>query len=66
MAKIEDLVDEIADPGLRERIADEVRELKRTKRFGLVFEEHIPETVSLYGLRSGRGWWFRTGQHLTT
>ncbi len=50
MAKIEDLIDEIADPALRERIAGEVRELKRTKRFGLVFEEHIPETVSLYGL----------------
>ena len=50
MAKLEDLIDEIADPGLRERIAGEVKELKRTKRFGLVFEEHIPETVSLYGL----------------
>ena len=50
MAKIEDLIDEIDDPALRERIAGEVRELKRTKRFGLVFEEHIPETVSLYGL----------------
>lgn len=50
MAKIEDLVDEIADAGLRKRIAAEVRELKRTKRFGLIFEEHIPETVSLYGL----------------
>ena len=50
MAKIEDLIDEIADPALRERIAGEVRELKRIKRFGLVFEEHIPETVSLYGL----------------
>ena len=50
MAKIEDLVDEIADPGLRERIALEVKDLKETKRFGLVFEEHIPETVSLYGL----------------
>ena len=43
MAKIEDLIDEIADPGLRERIAGEVRELKRTKRFGLVFEEQVPE-----------------------
>ena len=55
MAKIEDLIDEIADPGLRERIAGEVRELKRTKRFGLVFEEHIPETVSLYGLPIRQG-----------
>ena len=50
MAKIEDLIDEIADPVLRERIANEAKELKETKRFGLVFEEHIPETVSLYGL----------------
>lgn len=50
MAKIEDLVDEIADPALRDRIAREVKDLKETKRFGLVFEEHIPETVSLYGL----------------
>lgn len=55
MAKIEDLIDEIADPGLRERIALEVKDLKEAKRFGLVFEEHIPETVSLCGLpiRSG-------------
>ena len=50
MAKIEDLIDEIADPELRERIANEVKDLKETKRFGLVFEEHIPETVSLHGL----------------
>lgn len=50
MAKIEDLIDEIADPALRDRIAREVKDLKETKRFGLVFEEHIPETVSLYGL----------------
>ena len=55
MAKIEDLIDEIADPGLREHIAAEVRELKRTKRFGLVFEEHIPETVSLHGLPIRQG-----------
>lgn len=50
MAKIEDLVDEVADPQLREGIAREVTELKATKSFGLVFEEHIPETVSLHGL----------------
>lgn len=50
MAKVEDLIDEIADPVLRERIAHEVKDLKETKRFGLVFEEHIPETVSLHGL----------------
>ena len=34
----------------RARLAEEVRKLKATKRFGLVFEEHIPETVRLPGL----------------
>lgn len=50
MAKIETLINEVADPDLRDRLAREVKELKDTKRFGLVFEEHIPETVSLHGL----------------
>lgn len=47
MAKIEDLIDEVGDPRLREDLAREVRDIKEAKRFGLVFEEHIPETVSL-------------------
>lgn len=50
MAKIEDLIDEVGDPRLREDLAREVKDIKETKRFGLVFEEHIPETVSLFGL----------------
>jgi adenine-specific DNA-methyltransferase len=55
MARIEDLVDEISDPELRKQIAREVKHLKSTKRFGLVYEEHVPETVSLFGfpIRSG-------------
>ena len=47
MAKIEDLINRVPDEGLRAAIAAEVRELKKTKRFGLVFEEHLPETVRL-------------------
>ncbi len=50
MARIEDLIDEIPDPALRDQIAREVKHLKSTKRFGLVYEEHVPETVSLFGL----------------
>ena len=50
MARIEDLIDEIPDPKLREQLAHEVKQLKSTKRFGLVYEEHVPETVSLFGL----------------
>ena len=50
MARIEDLIDEISDPELRKQIAREVKHFKSTKRFGLVYEEHVPETVSLFGL----------------
>ena len=47
MAKIEDLIAQIPDERLRKGIAAEVKELKKTKKFGLVFEEHLPETVRL-------------------
>jgi adenine-specific DNA-methyltransferase len=47
MAKIEDLVKRISDEKLRGEIAAEVRELKKHKQFGLVFEEHLPEMLRL-------------------
>lgn len=47
MAKIEDLVRQVADEKLRSEIAAEIRELKKQKRFGLVFEEHLPEMLRL-------------------
>lgn len=47
MAKIEDLIVQIPEPRLRKALADEVRQLKKKKKFGLVFEEHLPETVRL-------------------
>lgn len=47
MAKIEDLVAQIPDERLKKAIGAEVRELKKKKTFGLVFEEHLPETVRL-------------------
>jgi adenine-specific DNA-methyltransferase len=47
MAKIEDLVAQIPDERLKKAIGAEVRELKKNKKFGLVFEEHLPETVRL-------------------
>ena len=50
MAKVEDLISEIADVRLRGEIAREVVALKKQKKFGLVFEEHIPETVQLPSL----------------
>lgn len=47
MAKIEELIDEIADVRLRAEIIAEVKHLKTQKKFGLVFEKHLPETVRL-------------------
>jgi len=55
MAKIEDLIDRIGDESLRDAIAAEVKELKKTKRFGLVFEEHLPETVRLPNVAIRKG-----------
>lgn len=56
MAQLDDLLAQIADGDLRERIAGEVQRLRRGVRFGLVFERHIPEVVRLYGhpLRVGQ------------
>jgi adenine-specific DNA-methyltransferase len=50
MAKLEDLIKQIPDTRLREELAREAAALKSTKKFGLVFEEHIPEQVQLPGL----------------
>ena len=50
MARLEDLINDIADPSLRIQIAGEVSKLKARKKFGLVFEEHLPEVVQLPGM----------------
>jgi adenine-specific DNA-methyltransferase len=55
MARLEDLLDRIADASLRREFADALKRLKSRQRFGLVFEEHIPELVALPGLRIGKG-----------
>ena len=51
MARIEDEIDKIVDPVLRATLIDEVKKLKTDKRFGLVFEEHLPELVPIYGAK---------------
>jgi hypothetical protein len=50
MARLEDLIKDIADLRLRNQIAAEVGKLKARKKFGLVFEQHLPEVVLLPGL----------------
>ena len=48
MAAINDLISQIKDKELRERIQHEVDKMAKQKKFGLVFEEHLPECTPLY------------------
>lgn len=48
MAAINDLINKIDDLELRERIKAEVDKLSKQKKFGLVFENHVPECTALY------------------
>lgn len=48
MALLQDLIQQIEDPVLRDRIAAETNKLLKQKKFGLVFEEHLPECTPLY------------------
>src|SRR5690606_805042 len=41
------LIERIADEHLRKAIQEEVRSLRNSREFGLVFERHFPENVSL-------------------
>lgn len=48
MALLQDLIQQIDDPVLRDRITAETDKLLKQKKFGLVFEEHLPECTPLY------------------
>ena len=50
MALLQDLIQQIDDPVLRERILLETDKLVKQKKFGLVFEEHLPECTPLYNM----------------
>src|SRR5205085_12314317 len=49
MARIDDLIAQIADKALRLKLETALADMKRRQRFGLVFEEHVPETTALVG-----------------
>lgn len=55
MAAIHDLLAQVQDQELRERIEKEIDKLSKTKKFGLVFEEHLPECTPLYDVKIKRG-----------
>lgn len=55
MAAINDLLRQIPDTTLRSRLEQEFARISKNKKFGLVFEEHIPECTPLYDVPIKRG-----------
>jgi adenine-specific DNA-methyltransferase len=54
VALLHDLIKQIDDETLRQRIMAEVGKLSKQKKFGLVFEEHLPECTPLYDVEIRR------------
>lgn len=55
MAAIHDLLAQVQDDALRARLEQEINKLTKQKKFGLVFEEHLPECTPLYDVPVKRG-----------
>lgn len=55
MAAIHDLLAQVQDEALRAKLEQEINRLSKTKKFGLVFEEHLPECTPLYDIPVKRG-----------
>jgi adenine-specific DNA-methyltransferase len=48
LSAIHDLIAQVTDPRLRDRLAAEWAKASREKKFGLVFEDHLPELLPLH------------------
>ena len=55
MAAIDDLISQISDESLRARISAEIKRANKQKKFGLVYEEHLPESTPLYDVPVKKG-----------
>jgi adenine-specific DNA-methyltransferase len=55
VSAIHDLIAQISDTRLRERLAAEWAGASREKKFGLVFEDHLPELLPLHGAKPRKG-----------
>ncbi len=55
MSAIDGLIAQIEDKTLRERLKLETSKIAKEKKFGLVFEEHLPELTPLYKTEVRRG-----------
>ena len=55
LSAIHDLIAQISDPRLRERLSAEWANAAKEKKFGLVFEDHLPELLPLHGVKPRKG-----------
>jgi adenine-specific DNA-methyltransferase len=55
MAAINDLIKQIEDKALRDRLTQEVERINNNKKFCLVFEEHLPRITPIYGASIKKG-----------
>lgn len=55
MAIINELLDQIGDTSLRDRLSSEFEKLAKQKKFGIVFEEHLPECTPLWDIPVKQG-----------
>ena len=55
MSAIHDLIAQVDDPRLRQRLAAEWANAAKQKKFGLVFEDHLPELLPLHGAKPRKG-----------
>jgi adenine-specific DNA-methyltransferase len=68
VAYLEQKIQEVKDKELRETLLAEVEKLKKDKKFGLVFEEHVPEAAPVYSapIRRNATVAFKDGDFLDT
>lgn len=55
MATIDYLLNKIINPELRTKLQSEIDRIQKQKRFGLVYEDHLPEATLLYDVEVRRG-----------
>ncbi|HBP1729214.1 site-specific DNA-methyltransferase [Pseudomonas aeruginosa] len=55
MSAIHDLIAQVSDPRLRERLTAEWANASKDKKFGLVFEDHLPELLPLFRASPRKG-----------
>lgn len=53
--RIDSILSKITDSTIRDQLEREIRALQNQRKFGLVFEHHLPEHVALPGVKVRRG-----------